>query len=336
MTGNLTRTNLQVLARRGYEPTKLLASGAFGQVFQGRSTEDGRVVAIKVVELSALRPKERALVMEEIGILSSVQHKNILEFHEAFTDSAVLGGYGEQDTVYIVTECLTGGDLFDRITKKLLTEEQALDIARQILSALLFLKERDLCHRDIKLENVCVASELDGRIHVKLIDFGYATHLHGATLLSGAKKVGTLNYFPPQIVQREMYNPHKMDIWSLGVVLYSGVCGRFPFYGPTESATEKMIAFGDPSFQETQWSHTTKGFRILVSKMLRREESLRLDLSEALGEVLSLERSLGMSKVYFKNIPISQTHKMRSRPIVKTSRWLRKGSRTSLEVLATS
>jgi len=268
---NLNDDDAFAMQSRGYMPVRAVASGAFGSVIEAVQEGDGTTVAIKIVRIENMKPHERKLVEDEITVLSQVSHPNIMQFVEYFTSD-------DLRTVYIVTEFLKGGDLFDRIAQSLFTEEQAIDIAIQVIEALSYMKSLGLAHRDIKLENL-VFSTMPGERKqiIKLVDFGYATRVQ--ELMPGGR-VGTVNYMSPEVIQRISYSAEKLDVWSLGVVLYAAVSGRLPFYGHRDSDTESMILGVHPGFKEKQWSKMSAAFTKLITSMLHKKSDARPNIGE--------------------------------------------------------
>jgi len=104
-------------------------------------------------------------------------------------------------------------------------EKDCQKIFSQLISGMDYCHKKNICHRDIKLENIIIDSDLN----VKLIDFGFATLTSSSRLLNFF--CGTPSYMPPEIVEKVDYNGILADIWSLGILLYTLLCGAFPFRG---------------------------------------------------------------------------------------------------------
>jgi serine/threonine-protein kinase SRK2 len=138
-------------------------------------------------------------------------------------------------------EFAAGGDLFDLVKSAAgsrLSEDRARSLFQQLIIGLDYTHSKGVANRDIKLENVLISAP--GRHgEVKIADFGYSKHEHNS---SARTTVGTTMYISPEIIiGRGSYNAKKADIWSLGVVLYCMLCGRFPF-DPTSRNGEYGIA----------------------------------------------------------------------------------------------
>lgn len=106
-----------------------------------------------------------------------------------------------------------------------LEEPEAKFIFNQVLKGIKYLHSKNIYHRDIKLENLII----DENNNLKIIDFGFATISHKTKLLNFF--CGTPSYMPPEIVQKKDYLGQSADIWSIGILLYTILCGSFPFRG---------------------------------------------------------------------------------------------------------
>jgi len=134
--------NLSFLEK--YSTGKVLGEGAFAIVKAGERKEDNTQVAIKIIDRAKLSRADETAISQEVGILSSVEHPNIVKLYEF---------YDEPDYYYMVMECIQGGELFDRIVKKTTySEKEARDLAFLLLNTLKFLHDRNIVHRDLKPE----------------------------------------------------------------------------------------------------------------------------------------------------------------------------------------
>ncbi len=215
-----------------YRIESLLGRGGMGEVYRAIDERLGRSVAIKVVSATASPGLARRFAWEA-RMVSALNHPNILTVYDA----------GNEDGApYLVTEYVEGEVLRARMATALGVEE-AVEIARQVASALAAAHEAGIVHRDIKPENVIVRG--DGL--VKVLDFGIAKLVEGAwrddAARSGADVVTEVNTLPGMMIGTASYmSPEqargqevdgRTDVWSLGVMLHEMVAGRKPFRGPT-------------------------------------------------------------------------------------------------------
>lgn len=96
-------------------------------------------------------------------------------------------------------------------------------LIKQLVEAVDYLHSRNIVHRDLKIENIMV----DSRGKLKVIDFGFSIHLDPQKKLS--RCLGTPLYLAPEMVEKELYSPFKVDVWALGILIYCLLTGRFPF-----------------------------------------------------------------------------------------------------------
>jgi serine/threonine-protein kinase HSL1 (negative regulator of Swe1 kinase) len=125
----------------------------------------------------------------------------------------------------LVLEFVDNGELFEHITAKgRLSEEEAMGYFRQILSAVGYCHSFNICHRDLKPENILLTSEGE----IKIADFGMAA-LQQTPTHQLKTSCGSPHYAAPELIRGDKYKGNKVDIWSMGVILYAMLAGRLPF-----------------------------------------------------------------------------------------------------------
>jgi serine/threonine protein kinase len=261
--------------------------GAFSRVVVGHHRESGQPRAIKIMERSILTGKKADMVAHEKEILRRTQHDSIIYLHECLTT---------QDRVFMVMD-LMEGDLFDYIVKrKKLAEVDAATIMKQLLSSVAYLHSISVIHRDIKPENILVSDKGDGKIQIKLADFGLAKVLEAWNVNS--TPCGTSFYIAPEIIRGIETNGARplctnreevkfVDIWSCGVVLFVMLAGRPPFYGQVKTREERrnLLAKIDRGllFPDAQWANVSEDAKDLCQKLLSQEPSGRITAAAALS-----------------------------------------------------
>ena len=201
-----------------------LGAGSFGEVKLACHIPTKTEVAVKI-----LSKKSNSLgeMNSEVKILQTLEHSNIIHFFHVIDT---------QSTTYIIMEYVAGKDLHMFLSEVgCLKEQEARPIFQQVVSAVHFLHQRRIAHRDIKLENILI----DGDGNVKLCDFGLAIHLAKGQMLK--KVCGSLHYMAPEILARKPYDGLAVDMWSLGVVLYAMVTGQFPYAEVTIDGMHRLI-----------------------------------------------------------------------------------------------
>ncbi|MDH5803823.1 MAG: serine/threonine-protein kinase [Gemmatimonadota bacterium] len=209
-----------------YELLRELGSGGMAHVFLGRDLKHDRLVAIKVLrpELAASVGIERFL--REIQVAAKLSHPHILPLY----DSGEAGG-----RLFYTMPFVEGESLADRMTREQqLPVFEAVQITREVAEALGYAHSHGVVHRDIKPDNVMLASG-----HAIVADFGIARALDAAgadSLTQTGMAIGTPAYMSPEQVSGAEDVDGRSDIYSLGCVLYELLVGQVPFTGPTPQA----------------------------------------------------------------------------------------------------
>uniref|UniRef100_A0A452U1T6 PAS domain-containing serine/threonine-protein kinase n=1 Tax=Ursus maritimus TaxID=29073 RepID=A0A452U1T6_URSMA len=216
-----------------YSTLSPLGSGAFGFVWTAVDKEANKEVVVKfikkekVLEDCWIEDPKLGKVTLEIAILSRVDHANIIK---------VLGVFENQAFFQLVMEKHGSGlDLFAFIDRHpSLDEPLASYIFRQLVSAVGYLRSKSIIHRDIKDENIVIAEDFT----IKLIDFGSAAYLEKGRLFHTF--CGTIEYCAPEVLMGNPYKGPELEMWSLGVTLYTLIFEENPFC-ELEETMEAMI-----------------------------------------------------------------------------------------------
>ena len=212
-----------------FEIGKPLGKGKFGRVYLAKEKKTGFVCALKVLHKSELaQGKVEKQTRREIEIQSNLAHPNILKLYGHFHDSK---------RIFLILEFAGKGELYKHLRKEnRFPEWKAAQYIAQMASALKYLHKKHVMHRDIKPENILVG------IHgeVKISDFGWSVH---APNNRRNTMCGTLDYLPPEMLNPgssdNFYN-QKVDLWSLGVLMYEFLVGEAPFED-TPTMTQRRI-----------------------------------------------------------------------------------------------
>ena len=209
--------------------------------------------------------------LKEIEILIETDHPNIIRIYEYYQDEVYF---------YIVTEFVSGGELYDTVVNwNVFNEEKAGYIIYQILSAVNYLHSKNIVHRDIKPENILVEkSEDPNKINIKLIDFGTCNFFEDKKKLS--QKVGTPYYIAPEVLNYS-YN-EKVDVWSCGVILYILLVGYPPFSGNSVNEILESVKKGKYEMTGPEWNKISKNAKDLVKKMLLYDPTKRISAETAI------------------------------------------------------
>ena len=201
-----------------YLITKELGKGSCAVVKLATHKVTKEKFAIKIYTKEfLLDPQKRNIVKNEINILKQLDNEYIMKLYEEIDTPNYL---------YLVLEYINGIPLIDILKNEkngYLSEKRAIILMTQIIKGIIYLHDKNIYHRDIKLENILVMKN----DIIKIIDFGFAVKCNRDSY----QKLfcGTPSYMAPELLNKEKYIPYYSDIWSLGVLFYSMLYGRFPF-----------------------------------------------------------------------------------------------------------
>uniref|UniRef100_A0A182M5K5 Aurora kinase n=1 Tax=Anopheles culicifacies TaxID=139723 RepID=A0A182M5K5_9DIPT len=249
-----------------------LGRGKFGNVYLAREKETKFVIALKVLfkKQASILTHHAYLgvhaqgiehqVRREIEIQSHLRHPNILRMYGYFHD---------ESRIYLILEYAPGGTLFKEQQQqpfKRFPEKRCAIYVYSLVSALIYLHERNVIHRDIKPENLLLGHGGE----LKIADFGWSVH---EPTSSRTTLCGTLDYLSPEMVQG---HPHTktVDLWSLGVLAYELLCGKAPFLANTYEETYRKIM----KVQYTVPPDVTKAAAHLISRLLVKDPASRMPL----------------------------------------------------------
>ncbi|XP_042316106.1 PAS domain-containing serine/threonine-protein kinase isoform X3 [Sceloporus undulatus] len=205
-----------------YDTLTLIGKGAFGFVWTAKCKKDQKEVVVKfiwkerVLDYCWVEDPELGTITQEIAILRKLQHPNIIKVLDVFEN--------QQFFQLVMEKHGSGLDLFTFIDNQPdLDEPLASYIFRQLVSAVGYLHCQNILHRDIKDENIIIAEDFT----IKLIDFGSAAYLEPGKLFYTF--CGTIEYCSPEVLSGNLYPGPELEMWSLGITLYTIIFGENPF-----------------------------------------------------------------------------------------------------------
>lgn len=262
--------NTPHLFRAHYRLGDELGEGAFSVVKLVFSKKTGEKYAAKCVTRIDLPRDDEESLLQEVDILKSLDHQNIVKYIDFFV---------EENSYYLILEYLEGGELFDRIVQKTCyTEKEARDVVILILNAIKYIHDLHIAHRDLKPENLLLTSKRDDA-SVKIADFGFA--VKGASEKVLTTQCGTPGYVAPEILNNVPYDK-SVDMWSIGVITYVLLGGYPPFHEENQKALFKKIRKGDFEFHPEYWNSVSEEAKDLIRSLLRVDSSTRLTCDQAL------------------------------------------------------
>ncbi|KAK6199920.1 kinase-like domain-containing protein [Scheffersomyces amazonensis] len=288
-----------------YEIIDKMGEGAFSVVYKAKHIPSGRFVAVKILRKFQMDQVQKQAVLKEVTIMRQLSHPNIVKFIE-FIDSPTY--------YYIVQELAIGGEVFTQIVKyTYFSEDLCRHVIYQVAKAVRYLHEEvGIVHRDIKPENLLFmpidiipskdplsklrksddpnTKQDEGEFTfgvggggiglIKLADFGLSKQIWEHNTKTPC---GTVGYTAPEIVRDERYS-REVDMWAIGCVLYTLLCGFPPFYDERiESLTEK-VARGEYTFLSPWWDEISIEAKRCVSKLLTVDPKRRYTINDLLSD----------------------------------------------------
>lgn len=224
-----------------------------------------------------------------------------------------------QDKYYIVTQLATGGELFDRICEQgRFTEKDASQTIRQVLDAVAYLHQNNVVHRDLKPENLLYLTSAQDSALV-LADFGIAKMLDSPQE-ELTTMAGSFGYAAPEIMLKKGHGK-PVDMWSLGVITYTLLCGYSPFRSENLADLIEECRSGKVVFHERYWKDVSKDAKEFIRSLLQVNPKLR-PTSEASLATLYLPPAWNL--MFFAGSPSSQLgpryHSLRPQHLARSPR----------------
>ena len=262
-----------------YEKLEKLGHGHFGKVYKCKNKLTGQIYATKIINKQELDSKDLELIRQEKNYLKLIKHQNIISLKDYFED---------KNFIYLVTEYYNGGDIITFLDKKLkenskVSEKTAAKIIKKIAEGLKYLNFFGIIHRDIKPENIMFAEPNEIK-SLKIIDLGVCQTISYGELAS--EPIGTNGYISPEIYLHHNYS-FKIDIWSLGVILYLLITGdTLPFDDEKMDShiIGKKVIYLHQEYPEKYFGNKSKALITLLDKMLEKNDNKRININDLIKD----------------------------------------------------
>ena len=247
-----------------------MGEGAFSVVIEATKKGTAESYAVKVVTKAKLTREDEIALVDEINILTELKHKHIIRLYDVFDEKAYW---------YLITEIMTGGELFDRIVSKAFyNEKEARDVCKILFEAIGFCHSKSVCHRDLKPENLLLRT-ISNDSDIKIADFGFAKKV--LTPNSLTTQCGTPGYVAPEILEGVSYDIQS-DMWSLGVIIYIILGGYPPFIEQNQRELFRKIRRGQYEFHEEYWGSVSTDAKDMIKCLLTVQPAKRMTANQAL------------------------------------------------------
>ncbi|KAK6908880.1 hypothetical protein I203_102885 [Kwoniella mangroviensis CBS 8507] len=267
----------------GYRIGEEIGGGGFSKVFRAIDDSQGRVAACKVINLFISptlgygTPNVKEL-QKEVQVHKALKNDYILQFIHSEVVEKDKERMGWVPGLYMVLELAVGGDLFDKIAPDYgVPEDLAKFYFSQLVSGMEYIHDKGIAHRDLKPENLLLAA--NGNL--KISDFGLCAvfkHKGKTRLLSG--RCGSLPYVAPELGNPAGtgYHAEPVDIWGMGVVLYTLLVGNTPWDEPSDASPEFCAYRTGELLQYDPWTRIRGQARAILLAMLTIDPSQRITM----------------------------------------------------------
>jgi calcium-dependent protein kinase len=256
---------------------KALGSGMNGEVKMAVSKQQpsGQKYAMKAFKFANVAVDKKVLLESEVEVFLCMDHPHVTRLYDV---------YEEDGFLYLIMECMEGGELFDRVIElKTFKEKDAAGSVNQMLLAVNYIHSHGIVHRDLKLENFLY--DRKGSNHLKLIDFGFSKMWDPNVKMQAS--CGTLAYVAPEVLQKSYTS--KCDLWSLGVITFILLAGYMPFSGSDQQQTRNIME-GKFKMKPERWDKISKEGRDFTLGLMQKNAAERLSAEQALAHTWIKDR----------------------------------------------
>eukprot|EP00536_Pseudo-nitzschia_multiseries_P005177 jgi/Psemu1/238292/estExt_Genewise1.C_940024 len=249
-----------------YSEIEVLGNGSMGHVAKVVLRDDYLTYALKSIQLDRVSTIFIEELENEIQILKTMDHPNIVKLHEVFS---------HKKQIFMILELCDGGDLYTRLPY---TEKDSAYITGKLLSAIKYMHDHAIVHRDLKFENIMFESNAPDA-EIKVIDFGLSKKFVSNKMGFMREGVGTLYSMAPQVLQG-IYTS-QADMWSVGVITYMLLSSHRPFYNKKRKVMIDRIMRCDYSFDKDYWKPISEDAKDFIDKLLVLDPKIRYKAKHA-------------------------------------------------------
>ncbi|BGP51021.1 Calmodulin-dependent protein kinase cmk2 [Rhodotorula kratochvilovae] len=268
--------------KKQYRFETVLGTGAFGEVKQatwtpppGNSHYDdaqkvgGQIeVAVKVIRKKALKGDLQA-VIDEVEVLTGLNHPNVVKLYDSFES---------KEKFYLAFQLASGGELFEKISSRgKFTEGDAANVIIHVLEGVKYLHDHNIVHRDIKPENLLYTKPNSDQLVIA--DFGIAKHVDNDESLTSL--AGSPGYAAPEVLLKKGHGK-PVDLWSIGVVTYTLLCGYIPFRATETQQLLEECKAAKLEFHDRYWKNISEDAKAFIRALIQPNPEDRPTAEQAL------------------------------------------------------
>lgn len=259
----------------------VLGYGSFSSVKLCINKNTKQEFALKIINRTLLKhdPDEEIEILLRYG-----NHPNIVSLRDVYDDGT---------NTMLVMELMRGGELFDKILKqKFFSEREASSVLNVLADALSFLHKQGVVHRDLKPSNILYADTSGTPESLRIADFGFAKQLRAENGLL-MTPCYTANFVAPEVLKKQGYDA-AIDIWSLGIIVFTMLAGQTPYAQGPDDSPEKILARidqGTLDLTSGNWRSISPAAKDIVQRMLYLDPSARIQANRILMHPWITERA---------------------------------------------
>ena len=294
---------------RDFKKEKVLGKGSFGSVYLVRRKQDNKIYALKTVIMEKLNKREQENSVNEVRILASINHPNVIGYKEAFWDD-------DGSSLNIVMEYADDGDLHSKIKKMkkaggFFNEPIVWSYSIQMIEGLKALHDKKIMHRDLKSANILLVKD---KHQCKLGDMNVSKVIKEKVLRT---QTGTPYYASPEVWNDNPYS-YKSDLWSIGCVIYELCALRPPFQGKDLDELYENVCRGEPErinkiYSDDLWK--------MILMLLKVDVNQRVDCSQFLNSDLikkKIEEMKNNPSTYLEGLTLDKNKGIHDEFLLKT------------------
>ena len=241
---------------------KVLGEGTYSQVFEG--TVNDKKIGVKQIKKEWLLLEDIDIIKKEISIHQRLIHQNIIK----------LEGYEETDSKINIILEKADTSLANKMYRKRIPEDELKPIIKNILNGIYFLHQNNIVHNDVKPQNILIKDN-----QPKLCDFGHSQIINEKGKIQNNGVMGTFGFIAPEIIKGEDYDS-KVDLWSLGVIIFIALGGYYPFPSKNNYVVDSKLVF-----HENIWKNISNNAVDFIKKSLCFNPNDRMSTLEAINHL---------------------------------------------------